>query len=165
MQPIKIEVKDYSSIPNMSWSRLRSWGERCEHSLHETTNREHELTKRIQFRGGGRNRSVCSAIRTVGVEEEVAGGGRVDDHDDLVEVATGDGEKRVLLLLLLRRLLLLLVGWRGRYFTAAAGGAIQPPRRRGRSPSREEGDSGGGAALGLGFAAAVAVEEARRGEG
>lgn len=93
-----------------------------------------------------------------GVEDEVAVGGRVDDHDDLVEVAAVVGEKNELLLLLLLRLLL--GGGRGRR-GLAVGGAAEP--RGSRSPAREWREARGGArSLGLGLAV---VEVAGRGEG
>lgn len=90
-----------------------------------------------------------------GVEDEVAVGGRVDDHDDLVEVAAVGREKHELLLF---RLLLGLGGW-GR--DLAVGGAAEP--RGGRSPAWVEREAGGGAGL-LEVCLAV-VEQAWRGEG
>lgn len=74
-----------------------------------------------------------------GVEDEVAVGGRVDDHDDLVEVAAVGGEKHELLL----------IGGCGRDLAAAVGGAAEP--RPGRLPAWEEREARGGARLlGLG---------------
>ena len=90
-----------------------------------------------------------------GVEDEVAVGGRVDDHDDLVEVAAVGGEEHELLLLPL----LLGLGGCGRDLV---GGAAEPS-----GAAREDREAGGGALLlELGLAVAVVVEEeAGRGQG
>ena len=129
-----------------------SWGECCGRCLHETAKhgaRTHWIqeTNTIQIR-------EQPVIRTAGVEDEVAVGGRVDDHDDLVEVAAVGGEEHELLLLPL----LLGLGGCGRDLV---GGAAEPS-----GAAREEREAGGGALLPeLGLAVVVVEEEAGRGEG